>query len=64
MRSVDAKDFSTTMQMLHEQVKGKLQESGQRYKKRVDLKRREVNFEVGDQVLAHLRRENIPKKII
>lgn len=50
------------MQVIHENVKGKLQESSQKYKERVDLKRREVNFEVGDLVLAHLRKERFSRK--
>jgi len=62
MRSVDADDFATEMQMLHEHVKGQLHDSNQRYKQREDLKRREVNFEVRDQVLAHLKRERLPRK--
>jgi hypothetical protein len=49
------------MQRLHEQVKEKLQDNSQRYKQRVDQKRREVNFEVGDQVLAHMRKERFPR---
>jgi hypothetical protein len=48
--------------MLHEHVKGQRHDSNQRYKQREDLKRREVNFEVGDQVLAHLKRERLPRK--
>jgi hypothetical protein len=49
------------MQKLHDQIKGQLQNSNQKYKRRVDQRRREVNFEIGDQVLAHLRKEIFPK---
>lgn len=59
--SVDGEDFATIMSELHEQVKHRLQESGYKYKQREDLKRREVNFEVGDMVLAHLRKEIFPR---
>jgi hypothetical protein len=45
------------MQKLHDQIKGQLHNSSQKYKNRVDQRRREVNFEIGDQVLAHLRKE-------
>jgi hypothetical protein len=45
------------MQKLHEQIKGQLQKSNQRYKDRIDQKMKKVNFEVGDQVLEHLRKE-------
>ena len=50
------------MSDLHEQVKLKLQDSSQRYKQRADSKRREVQFNVGDEVLAHLRKERFPKR--
>jgi len=39
---------------LHEQVKAKLQNSSQRYKKKADSKRQEVQFDIGNLVLAHL----------
>jgi hypothetical protein len=45
------------MQKLHDLIKGQLHNSSQKYKSRIDQKRREVNFEIGDQVLAHLRKE-------
>lgn len=46
MRSVDGEYFATIMQDLHERVKHQLQESNIKYKYKVDLRRREVNFEV------------------
>lgn len=49
------------MQAIHEQVKQQLQDINIKYKNIANLKRREVNFEVGDLVLAHLRREIFPK---
>jgi hypothetical protein len=49
------------MQRLHDQVKRQLQDSNQKYKDIVDQKRREVQFEVGDEVLAHLRKERFPR---
>ena len=45
------------MQNLHDHIKRQLQESSQKYKIQVDQKRKEVHFEVGDKVLAHLRKE-------
>ena len=60
-QSADVEDFATAMQMLHEQVKGKLQDSSQKCKQKTDLKRREVHFEVGDLVLAHLRKKIFPR---
>ena len=60
-RSADGEDFATTMSELHEQVKKRLQDTSYRYKKQADLDRKEVNFEVGDMVLAHIRKERFPK---
>ena len=62
LRSAKGEDFASEMQAIHEQVKQQLQDSNIKHKSRVDLKRREVNFEVGDLVLAHLRRERFPKR--
>jgi len=39
----------------------KLQERSIKYKKRTCIKRRELNFEFGDLVLAHLRKEIFPR---
>ena len=50
------------MQAILEQVKQKLQDNNIKYKSREDLKRREVNFKVGDLVLAHLKREIFPRR--
>jgi hypothetical protein len=49
------------MQKLHDQIKGQLQDNSQKYKNQIDQKRREVHFEVEDQVLAHLRKERFPR---
>jgi hypothetical protein len=38
-----------------------LQSLSQEYKRRVDQHRRELQFEVGDLILAHLRKERFPK---
>jgi hypothetical protein len=38
-----------------------LQSSNQEYKHRSDQHRRELQFEVGDMVLAHLRKERFPR---
>jgi len=54
-RSADGEEFDKMINELHEQVKAKLQNSNQRYKQKADLKRREVQFDVGDLVLADLR---------
>ena len=46
---------------LQEQVKERLQQSNTSYKARADSKRREKNYEVGDLVLAYLKRDRFPK---
>jgi hypothetical protein len=60
-RSASAKDFIEAMKELHSQVKERLQNSNQEYKHRADQHRRELQFEVGDLVLAHLRKERFPR---
>jgi hypothetical protein len=49
------------MKELHNKIKERLQNSNQEYKRRVDKHRRELQFEVGDLVLAHLRKEMFPR---
>jgi len=60
-RSADGEDFAKAMSELHEKVKLRLQDSVQKYKQQADSKQREVQFNVGDEVLAHLCRERFPK---
>jgi hypothetical protein len=60
-RSVGAEDFAAEMQELHSKIKERLQSSNQEYKCRADQHRRELQFEVGDLVLAHLRKERFPR---
>jgi hypothetical protein len=60
-RSAGAEYFSTEMQRLHDQVRRKIHDSNKKYKDRVDQKRREVQFEVGDEVLSHLTKERFPR---
>jgi hypothetical protein len=45
------------MKELHSRVKERLLNSSQEYKHRADQHRRQLQFEVGDLVLAHLRKE-------
>ena len=55
-RSVDGEDFASNMHELQENVKNKLQETTGKYKQRAYLRRREVDFQVGDLVMAYLRK--------
>jgi hypothetical protein len=61
IKSVGAEDFAAKMQKPHSHIRGQLQSSNQKYKDRADQHRREFQFEVGDQVLAHLRKERFPR---
>jgi hypothetical protein len=56
-RSTGAEDFTAEMQELHNQIKEQLKKTSSEYKCRGDQHRRRLEFEVGDQVLAHLRKE-------
>jgi hypothetical protein len=60
-RSASAEDFAAEMQELHNKIKERLQNSNKEYKCRADQHRRELQFEVGDLVLAHLRKERFPR---
>jgi hypothetical protein len=61
IKRAGAEDFAAEMQKLHSQIMGQLQNSSQEYKCKVDQHRRELQFEIGDQVLAHLRKEWFPR---
>jgi hypothetical protein len=56
-RSASAEDFTEEMKDLRNQVRERLQNSSQEYKRREDQHKRELQFEVGDLILAHLRKE-------
>jgi hypothetical protein len=49
------------MHKLHNHIKEKLQNNRREYKCRVDQHRRELQFEVGDQFIAHIRKERFPR---
>jgi hypothetical protein len=49
------------MKELHSQVKERLLKSSQEYKRRADQHRRRLQFEVGNLVLAHLRKESFSR---
>jgi hypothetical protein len=59
--SATAEEFTEAMQELHGRVKQRLMDSNQEYKRRADQHRRQLRFEVGDLVLAHLRKERFPR---
>jgi hypothetical protein len=59
--SASAEEFAEAMKELHSKVKQRLINSNQEYKRRADQHRRQLQFEVGDLVLAHLRKERFPR---
>jgi hypothetical protein len=59
--SASTEEFAEAMQDLHSQVKQRLMKSNQEYKCRADQQKRRLQFEVGDLVLAHLRKERFPR---
>jgi hypothetical protein len=59
--SASTEEFAEAMQELHSQVKQRLMKSNQEYKHRADQWKRQLQFEVGDLVLAHLRKERFPR---
>jgi hypothetical protein len=59
--SASAKQFAEAMKELQTEVKQRLQKSNQEYKCRADQRKRQLQFEVGDMVLAHLRKEMFPR---
>jgi hypothetical protein len=59
--SARAEEFAEAMEELHTKVKQRLMDANQEYKRRVDQWKRQLQFEVGDMVLAHLRKERFPR---
>jgi hypothetical protein len=49
------------MKELHSRVKERLLKSSQEYKRREDQHQRQLQFEFGDLVLSHLRKERFPR---
>ena len=60
-KSTSAEEFAEAMQEFHSRVKERLLESNQEYKRRADQRKRQLRFEVGELVLAHLRKERFPR---
>jgi hypothetical protein len=60
-RSASTEEFAEAMKELQSQVKERLKNSSQEYKCRADQHRRQLQFEVGDLILAHLRKERFLK---
>jgi hypothetical protein len=59
--SAGAEELATEMQKLHKKVREQLHDNNKKYKSKVDQRRREIQFEFGDEVLDHLRKERFPR---
>ena len=55
-RSVEGENFVGLMKSLHKEVKLMLEQSNQKYKENVDKSMRHHDFEVGDEVMVHLKK--------
>jgi hypothetical protein len=60
-RSTSAEDFAEGMKVFHSRIKERLQSLSEEYKCREDQHKRELQFEVGDLILVHLRKERFPR---
>jgi hypothetical protein len=60
-KSVGAEDLAMDMQKLHCEIKEQLHDNNKKYNDRVDQCRRDIQFEVGDQVLTHLMKDRFPR---
>ena len=54
-RSARVENFAAEIQELHNQIKEQLKTNSNEYKNRANKHMRNLEFEVGDQVLAHIR---------
>ena len=59
-RSDAGEELSNFMESLHKEVKLKLEQSNLKYKENVDKSRRHHFFEVGDEVIVHLKKSRFP----
>ena len=62
-RSGQAKYFFQTMKEIQDQVKKTIQDNTQKLKAKVDEKRKNVQFFVGDYVMIHLNKERLQKGV-
>lgn len=60
LRSVVVEDFAVYIQELHKEVRESLEKSAKKYKENADVQRRVQEFQVGDLVMTHLRKERFP----
>ena len=56
-RSAVGEEFSNFMESLHKEVKLTLEQSNEKYKENFDKSRRYHVFEIGDEVMVHLKKD-------
>lgn len=59
-KSAEAEDFADHMKSIHEEVREHINKMNSQYKSKVDLKRRHKEFQIGVEVMVHLRKERFP----
>ena len=60
--SAEAKYFAKHIKSLHEEVQQHISKMNTQYKAKIDQKRHFKEFQVGDEVMVHLRKERFPRK--
>ena len=61
-RSVVGEEFSNFMESLDKKVKLRLEQSNQKYKENADQSRRHHDFQVGDELMVHLKKGKFPAR--
>lgn len=56
----EAENMAERIQRLHTEVLEHLTKTTKSYKKEKDKKRREVRFQIGDLLMAHLKKKRFP----
>ena len=56
--SAEAEDFAKHLKHIHEEVRKHIIKMNTQYKTKVDVKRRYKEFQIGDDVMVHLRKEH------
>jgi len=59
-RSGYADSFAEAMKKIHQQVRDTLHQNSQKIKARVDQRRRDVQYQIGDMVMVHLNKNRLP----
>ncbi|CAL9121040.1 unnamed protein product [Musa textilis] len=58
----DGKDRAESMKKLHEQIRSKIEKANESYQKKANQFRKKTQFQKGDLVWLHLRKERFPSR--